>query len=163
MGDDECRTLAERLDRAAQKSGLTNEEIGERLGVTGGNVAHWRKGRHRPDVETVQRFAAVVGASEYYLLTGKKDHARYAAAFQEAMRQWREAVVGGEDAAAAWERILGRSDLFSVEDRARLSGQSEGLAEFLVSVDGVEWVELSERQHRVIRELIELLALRRND
>jgi transcriptional regulator with XRE-family HTH domain len=158
MARKERSPLAQRLDKAAARSGLTNEEISERLGVTAGNVSHWRTGRHRPDVETIQRFAAVVNASDYFLMTGRDDPAQLVLAFQSARQLWREAIARGEDAALAWEAIVGQEGRFTDEERQQLSGETSELSRFLVSVDGLEWIGLTGEQHRIVRDLVRLLA-----
>ena len=52
---------ARRIDAAAEWSGLTNEEIAQQVGVSVGNISHWRIGRHEPDADTLQRYARVTG------------------------------------------------------------------------------------------------------
>lgn len=161
MAEKRRSELARRLDTAAARSGLTNEQIGERLGVTGGNVSHWRTGRHRPDVETVQRFAVVVGASDYELLTGREDPSQVVEGYREARRRWQQAVAAGEEPGAAWEAVLGQEALLTPEERQVLQKQQEALARYVISVDGAHWIELSGEEHRIVRDLVHLLAHRR--
>lgn len=40
--------IARNIDRAIQASGLTNKEVGDRLGVGGDHVWKWRNGRQIP-------------------------------------------------------------------------------------------------------------------
>lgn len=150
--------LSTRIDEAIQRSGLTNEYIAERMKLTAGNISHWRTGRHRPDVESTQRLAQIIGASDYYLLTGREDPAQLIQAFQAARALWKGAVERGEDPARAWEQILGQRGLFTDEERQSLARQSSELSEYLVSVDGLEWIELTSEQHRVVGDLIRMLA-----
>lgn len=158
MASNKETPLSRRLDEAAKRSGLTNEQISERLGMTAANINHWRKGRHRPDVEQIQKFAQAVGASDYYLLTGRQDPADLVRAYQVARQRWQQAVAGGQDAAEAWETILGQEGLFTLEEREQFSGETGALARFLVSVDGVEWIGLTGEQHRLVQDLVRLFA-----
>lgn len=44
---------------ARKKSGLTQEQLGERLGVTKGNVSAWENGRHEPSYAQIQEMAVL--------------------------------------------------------------------------------------------------------
>lgn len=150
--------LSRRLDAAMEPLGYTNERWAELLGVSAGNVSHWRKGRHAPDVETTLKIAEIAGASDYYLLTGRPDPRVILARLQAARDEFRRAVATGEDPADAWERILGQPELLSEAERRLLSSESDGLQSYLASVDGLEWFSLTEEQRRLVRELMRLFA-----
>jgi len=68
------------------------------------------------------------------------------------------AVTAGEAPLAAWERILGRSDVLTDEDRQRLTADPGGMRAYLTSLDGVEWVSLTQEQHRLVQELVQMLG-----
>jgi phage repressor protein C with HTH and peptisase S24 domain/DNA-binding XRE family transcriptional regulator len=44
---------------ARKKGGLTQEELGERLGVSKGNVSAWENGRHEPSYAQIQEISVV--------------------------------------------------------------------------------------------------------
>lgn len=44
---------------ARKKADLTQEQLGEKLGVTKANVSSWETGRHKPSYEQIQRIAAL--------------------------------------------------------------------------------------------------------
>ncbi|MEX3961058.1 S24 family peptidase [Paraburkholderia sp. EG286B] len=44
---------------ARKKAALTQEQLGERLGVTKGNVSAWENGRHEPSYAQIQEIAAL--------------------------------------------------------------------------------------------------------
>jgi len=150
--------LARRLDAAAERAGLTNEAIAAALKVSTGNVSHWRVGRHAPDVETILRYARLVGASDYELLTGRPDPGVVIARLRAAREGFREAVLSGVDPASAWETLLGQPGLLTDEERAGLSEEADDLRGFLATADGLEWVAVDEEQRRVLRDLLRLFA-----
>lgn len=59
-----------RLAAAVAAAGLTQRELAKQLGVVQSAVSHWLTGRRVPDVETVQRIAAIVKVDAGGLLLG---------------------------------------------------------------------------------------------
>lgn len=55
--------LGQRLNRAMALPGYTNARWAEELGVTPGNVSHWRQGRHAPGVARSRRLGSGGGGS----------------------------------------------------------------------------------------------------
>lgn len=53
-----------------RKSGLTQEALGERLGVTNKTVSRWGNGNYMPDVEMLQLLSAELQVSVDELLSG---------------------------------------------------------------------------------------------
>jgi transcriptional regulator with XRE-family HTH domain len=49
--------LAQALIQARQASGLTQEELAERMHTTQSTVARWESGKHLPSCQTLQRIA----------------------------------------------------------------------------------------------------------
>lgn len=49
--------LARALIQARQASGLTQEELAERMHTTQSTVARWESGKHLPSCQTLQRLA----------------------------------------------------------------------------------------------------------
>jgi transcriptional regulator with XRE-family HTH domain len=49
--------LARALIQARQASGLTQEELAERMHTTQSTVARWESGKHLPSCQTLQRIA----------------------------------------------------------------------------------------------------------
>lgn len=150
-------TFAERLDRLIGRRGLSNVEMGRRMGLTHGTIANWRHGRTEPSLALIEELSRQLGVSVLYLVTGQPDPHQLWRAFDRARQRWAQAVGGGADPAAAWEEILGTSGLLTDEERDRLRAAEAPLREFLVSVDGVRWVELPEESWRVVRDLVVLL------
>ena len=64
--------LARKIKRARQASGLTQAQVAERLGLTRGAITQWESEnldtRSSPSVDTLKRFAEVVGVSFVSLL-----------------------------------------------------------------------------------------------
>ncbi|MFD1557178.1 S24 family peptidase [Paraburkholderia silviterrae] len=48
------------IHSARKKAGLTQEQLGERLGVTKGNMSAWENDRHEPSYAQIQEMAALV-------------------------------------------------------------------------------------------------------
>lgn len=61
VGD--ARQYGESLARARQAAELTQQELGQRLGIRGGgnHVSRWERGIHRPRPDMVARLAAILG------------------------------------------------------------------------------------------------------
>ena len=58
---------------AMRKSrGLTQEELGERLGVTNKTVSRWETGKYMPDIDKLQELSSLLGISVNELLTGER-------------------------------------------------------------------------------------------
>ena len=66
-------TIGERIQNARKKSGLTQEELGERVGVTGVAIMRYEKGARQPRLEQLQRIAGALEVSVDYLL-GRVNH-----------------------------------------------------------------------------------------
>ena len=158
MGEEENQTLGDRLRGAAERANLSSSVIGKRLGVSGSAVRQWWLGSTEPSVGMLQRYAEICGESAYYLITGESDRQRIKRALEIARRQWATAVSDGVDAAEALEALVGDAAHLQPDERERLSAESDEIRQFLVSVDGEQWVELTPEQHQVVAGLVELLA-----
>ena len=53
------------------RDGLTQEALGEKLGVTNKTVSRWENGNYMPDIETFQLLSEVFGVSINELLSGR--------------------------------------------------------------------------------------------
>lgn len=56
-------TIGERIQNARKKSGLTQEELGERVGVTGVAIMRYEKGARQPRLEQLRQIALALGTS----------------------------------------------------------------------------------------------------
>lgn len=63
--------LNERIAQARKDAGLTQEQLGELVGVTRQAVSKWESGQTTPDVLTIGKLCQVLGVSADYLLLGK--------------------------------------------------------------------------------------------
>lgn len=54
-----------------RKAGLTQEKLGERLGVTNKTVSRWENGNYMPDIETLQLISKEFSVSINELLAGE--------------------------------------------------------------------------------------------
>ena len=52
--------------------GLTQEQLGERLGVTNKTISRWETGKYMPDIDKLQDLSNVLGVSIHELLAGER-------------------------------------------------------------------------------------------
>lgn len=64
-------TIGERIRAKRKELGLTQAELGEKLGVTDRAVSKWEQDEGNPDISIVASLAAILQVSIDYLLTGK--------------------------------------------------------------------------------------------
>ena len=65
--------LNERITQARKQAGLTQEQLGEALGVSRQAVSKWESGQANPDVGYIIRMCELFGLSADWLLTGKEE------------------------------------------------------------------------------------------
>lgn len=68
-------TLNERISIARKQSGLSQEQLGEKLGVSRQAVSKWETGQTNPDVAYVAEMCRLFGVSSDWLLLGIEDSA----------------------------------------------------------------------------------------
>ena len=61
-------TLAEKLNEARRQSGLSQEQLAEKLSVSRSAIAKWESGKGMPDVENLKAIAKLLNVSVDYLL-----------------------------------------------------------------------------------------------
>ncbi len=66
--------LGERIFDLRKKSGLSQEELAEKLGVSRQSVSKWESGNVMPDIDKAIAMCELFGVSTDYLLKGKEDH-----------------------------------------------------------------------------------------
>ena len=55
-----------------KQQGLTQEQLGEKLGVTNKTVSRWETGKYMPDLDKLQDLSAFLGVSVNELLAGER-------------------------------------------------------------------------------------------
>ncbi len=60
------------LAQLRKEQGLTQEQLGEKLGVTNKTVSRWEKGNYLPPVEMLQELSSIYGVSINELLSGQR-------------------------------------------------------------------------------------------
>lgn len=65
--------LNERIAAARRAAGMSQEQLGEALGVSRQAVSKWESGQTKPDLDTVSKMCELFHLSADYLLLGKED------------------------------------------------------------------------------------------
>lgn len=65
-------TKGQRIKAARKRAGLTQKELGSRLGVSYQTVAQWENDLRSPKQETLQRIATALACDFYFLLFGEQ-------------------------------------------------------------------------------------------
>ena len=68
----DCTSVGSFIAELRKEKGLTQAELAERVGVTGGAVSKWERGLCYPDIETVVRLAEVLDLSVGEILAGQR-------------------------------------------------------------------------------------------
>ena len=55
-----------------KQQGITQEQLGESLGVTNKTVSRWETGKYMPDIDKLQPLSAILGISINELLAGER-------------------------------------------------------------------------------------------
>lgn len=60
-------TVGENIKRIRKEHGLTQEELGKEIDVSGVAIMRYEKGQREPKLETIEKIAHVLGVSSYEL------------------------------------------------------------------------------------------------
>ena len=85
MSDDEDHST--RMRQALDASGLSQAQVADRMGLGQSTISQWLKGVRRPDRETLEKFAAILGTSAVWLDYGEGQAPRPERASQRAAYQ----------------------------------------------------------------------------
>lgn len=55
-----------------RQQGLTQEQLGEKLGVTNKTISRWETGKYMPDIDKLQELSTILGISINELLAGEQ-------------------------------------------------------------------------------------------
>ncbi len=61
-------TLGERIKELRSKKGLTQEELGKLIGISGVAIMRYEKGQREPDIKTIEKLALKLGVSPLQLM-----------------------------------------------------------------------------------------------
>ena len=62
-------TTGELIKAARKKAGMTQEELGSKLGVSGSSIAQWENDLRTPKLDTLQRIASALGVPVQELIS----------------------------------------------------------------------------------------------
>lgn len=60
-------TIGENIKRIRKERGLTQEELGKSIDISGVAIMRYEKGQREPKIETIKKIASALGVSEYEL------------------------------------------------------------------------------------------------
>ena len=60
--------IGERIKLARKQKGITQEELGEMLGISGNAVIHYEKGRRTPNASVINQISKALGVTGDWLL-----------------------------------------------------------------------------------------------
>jgi transcriptional regulator with XRE-family HTH domain len=72
MKDNHPREVGFRLKTARERKGLTQVQLGEKLGVVQGTVAHWENGRRRVSAKRASEISLILDITANNLLYGEE-------------------------------------------------------------------------------------------
>ncbi len=99
--------FAERLRELRKQKGLSQSELGERVGVHYTHVGRYERGVSRPAADTLKRLADALGVSGDYLLEGTvEEAARARFEDRDLLRQFQEVERLPEEDKAVVKRLL---------------------------------------------------------
>lgn len=68
------KTIGYRIKEALYETGVTQEDLAQKMGVTQGLITHWVTGRKIPTLESLQRVAEALNLSLEYFINMKKEN-----------------------------------------------------------------------------------------
>ena len=72
----DCERMGSFLAQLRKEAGMTQAQLGERLGVTNKTVSRWERGNYLPDISMFRQLAALFGVTVEELLDGRRaEHA----------------------------------------------------------------------------------------
>ena len=118
-----------------KQQGMTQEQLGERLGVTNKTVSRWETGKYMPDIDKLQELSAILGISIHELLAGERieDAADFAKKADENL----VAVLSKDPAFGLQDRIAYFKRKWCKEHKALIA--SGGILWCLLFAAGIAW------------------------
>ena len=81
-------SLGERIALARKQAGLSQEQLGEKLGVSRQAVSKWESSQTNPDVAYVAQMCRLLGVSSDWLLLGEEAARNAAIDMRDDIRQF---------------------------------------------------------------------------
>ena len=97
-------SIGNKIRNARKKAGLTQKELGERLGISYQTIAQWENDLRNPKITTLQKIARALG-TDWANLADESVAAAYDAGYEEgvnngtAMEEWQNHLID-----ALWKR-----------------------------------------------------------
>lgn len=136
--------LAERMKRAAEQAGLTQQQIADQLGMGLTTVNRWLNGKQTPGSDDLRRYAEVVGKSVAALEGEDEEASRVAARFL--LRALELAGLGGSISQEYDSEFL--SGWLPPDAKPRLDRLGPRVIEGLAAQEGRPWSEIDPARQR---------------
>ena len=118
------RSMGNFLAEQRRRLGLTQEELGERIGVSGKTVSRWETGVYLPGVEALELLSLELGVTADEIIAGKRQTTNQTVTIAENSEKSGGAAEEKQNAAPAEDGNVNVSDsgapvTFTAEDRLR--------------------------------------------
>ena len=110
-------SFGQRIKAAREQAGITQVELGEKVGVSGVAIMRYEKGTRQPRLEQFQRIASVLGVDVNWLMHGQT--------LEQRDQAWKDRVARRFEEANAWKE--GKDRLNIAFDSLNPSGQQEAV------------------------------------
>ena len=147
MTASEKKAVGRRLREAAQRAGLTSDQLAERLGYSGGGVRGWWIGKTSPPLDVLQRYAEIVGVSLPFLVSGEESANGTAEALISLALRFADLVSTGTSPDQAVDQVTGQMTMTAAQ-RAFLNAAESEIRSKLDQMAGERWSRLTEAQKR---------------
>lgn len=157
-------TRGQRIKAARKNSGLTQKELGSRLGVAYQTVAQWENDLRNPKYETVQRIADALGVPESYFW-GSSPFSSLDEAIQEHDR-FSKMSKATPNIHGVIEAIFGKQEIIKVCDKEQFYIEklySFGSGDDPVALDDEGLTTIEEAVYTLVESLVTSLKVDKSD
>ena len=151
----DCERMGSFLAQLRKEAGMTQAQLGERLGVTNKTVSRWECGNYLPDIAMFRQIAALFGVTVEELLDGRR-----------AEHTTNSADLSAEDYGAepAGREPAGGMPVFSREEqmefwKKKWLREHRGIRVFLAAAYAAGFLLLAGRRQPVLVAVLTLSAL----
>lgn len=139
----EYEWFAARVARARKENGLTQKDLGERLGIPTRTITNWERACRYPRADEVRKLAEALGKPPSYFVDDEMSKQIEEEALALTVR-FLQRLMHGEELAAAIDAETGSPDLLDRDRRRQFAATSGGLRRWIESQAPRAWELLDE-------------------